>query len=234
MRLAAAALGILMVFSVLAVAEGPQVFKASVSKPVFKLKNAEGSVEEVPAVTRTIGGQAMRQQLPGISSVASAYLVPAEELATPMTYVCTDYSGNEWTDLPDLAHLATHYGSCLGRQLASSYDYQADYDQDGCVDKVDYEIIKFYWNTQDEANYYCSHETGTRRCPDINQDNEFDTRDLVMLAGSYRKCLGDEGFNEAADFDDDKCVSDVDKEILAKHIFQPLWRQVSPYCSQPT
>jgi hypothetical protein len=58
---------------------------------------------------------------------------------------------------------------------------------------------------------------GLRWTGDANGDEHVDVSDLLRLAGSWGKSLGQAGFDPACDFSGDNCVDAVDLLMLAEN-----------------
>ncbi|MFH1107497.1 MAG: hypothetical protein V1787_06425 [Candidatus Micrarchaeota archaeon] len=176
----------------------------------------------------------MRFSVLSLAAILSVSLLAGQASGAGGTYKCTDVYGNGVTDPTDFAFFGQHYGSCVG---GAKYDSRADFEADGCVDKVDFEIFKQYYQggrgVPNAPNFYCIN-AGTqvqRKCPDVTRDNEVSAADFSVFVRSYNKCSGTAGFDSRTDFDSNGCVNDADKEILAKYLHNPYLN--APYCSFP-
>jgi hypothetical protein len=109
----------------------------------------------------------------------------------------------------------------------------SDFDGDGCITSVDELIFsKAFQVGAVSGNMYCARkgQVVVRRCPDINQDGKVDVVDLSFLGDALNKCTGIAGFNSKADFNNDGCVNDVDKEIFSVPFAHNGDPRTSVYC----
>ena len=63
-------------------------------------------------------------------------------------------------------------------------------------------------------------DMGTLREGDANNDNVVTILDFSMLASTFGKCEGDDGYDEQADFNGDGCVTILDFSLLASNFGQ--------------
>ena len=52
---------------------------------------------------------------------------------------------------------------------------------------------------------------------DVDEDNEVGIGDYAIISGTYNKCLGDSGYDSAADLNGDDCVDIADYAILSSN-----------------